>query len=42
MLTIVKIAAALKIAGAAGLFYHVRKKSKRKKLIRWAVHGERA
>lgn len=42
MLTIVKIAAVLKVAGAAALFYHVRKKSKRKKLVRWAIYGERA
>jgi len=42
LLTFIKIAAALKIAGAAALFYHVRIKSKRKRLIRWAIHGERA
>jgi hypothetical protein len=41
LLTYIKITAALKLAGAAALFYYTRIHARRKKLVRWAVHGER-
>lgn len=41
MLTFVIISATLKLVGAALLFGYTRATSRRKRLVRWAVRGER-